>query len=411
MRRIKLFIFFVFLLATAQAQPSARVVGYLPTYRFDFSDQIAYCKLTHLNLAFANPDESGNLVMEDISQVMSDAKSGNPDIKIFISLGGGLTSTQHNYWANLIDNADNRPVIIGKIVDYVLAHDLDGVDVDLEWSHVTSGYSPFVIDLGIALEDHGKQISAALPNYTLFDNITSAALDAFDFINIMAYDATGPWDPNNPGQHSSYSFANAGVSFWRTEVGIEKERLTLGVPFYGYNFSTAPVTSVTYRQMTEISADYADIDNIGQIYYNGRPTITSKVILGNNNTGGIMIWEVAQDAFNELSLLTTIHNKFTTMGVQTTGLCGNEAVVDIKAIDVPDFKIYPNPASSYFVLSGHDIAFESVTVYNIAGQKVLTSLVEAQDELRFDIGELPGGMYFVGARVGGELVVKQLLVQ
>ena len=33
-----------------------RVVGYLPTYRFHLSDKIEYCKLTHLNLSFANPD-------------------------------------------------------------------------------------------------------------------------------------------------------------------------------------------------------------------------------------------------------------------------------------------------------------------------------------------------------------------
>ena len=34
---------------------AARVVGYLPYYRFSLNDKIQYCKITHLNIAFANP--------------------------------------------------------------------------------------------------------------------------------------------------------------------------------------------------------------------------------------------------------------------------------------------------------------------------------------------------------------------
>jgi len=48
---------------------NAMVVGYFPSWRFDLNNQINYCKITHLNLAFANPDSNGNLVMPDISSV------------------------------------------------------------------------------------------------------------------------------------------------------------------------------------------------------------------------------------------------------------------------------------------------------------------------------------------------------
>ena len=33
----------------------ARVVGYFPYYRFSLNNQIEYCRVTHLNIAFANP--------------------------------------------------------------------------------------------------------------------------------------------------------------------------------------------------------------------------------------------------------------------------------------------------------------------------------------------------------------------
>ena len=41
----------------------ARVVGYFPYYRFSLNDKIQYCKVTHLNIAFANPETDGTIVL------------------------------------------------------------------------------------------------------------------------------------------------------------------------------------------------------------------------------------------------------------------------------------------------------------------------------------------------------------
>ena len=41
----------------------ARVVGYFPYYRFSLNNQIEYCKVTHLNIAFANPLADGTIVL------------------------------------------------------------------------------------------------------------------------------------------------------------------------------------------------------------------------------------------------------------------------------------------------------------------------------------------------------------
>lgn len=304
---------------------AAMVVGYLPYYRFYLNDKIDYCKLTHLNLAFANPDINGNIIMPSISSVISKAKSENPNIVICISLaGGGLSSNQSSYWSNLIDIPSNRPNFISNIVDYVLANNLDGVDVDLEWSHVTSGYSDFVVELDAALNGHDKLLTVAFPQIR-YNNVTDAALSAFDFINIMSYDATGPWSPLSPGQHSSFQFAADAVNFWNTTVGIPAKKLTLGVPFYGYNFiSSATVTTFTYNEMVMENANNANLDQVGTSFYNGRSTIKAKVNLANTKSlGGIMIWEIGQDSYDEYSLLKTIHDEYTTLGIKTTGLCGN----------------------------------------------------------------------------------------
>jgi len=304
---------------------NAIVVGYFPSYRFDLNNQINYCKITHLNLAFANPDSNGNLIMPDITSVVNRAKSENPNIKICISIGGGaLTTEQANNWSNLIDNPQNTPTIVTKIVEYVLANNLDGVDVDLEWQYVTSGYSNFVINLNTELDKYSKIITAALPGTTKYTNITNNALQVFDFIHIMAYDFKGPWKPTDSGQHSSYSHAEQSINFWKNSIGVSGKKLTLGVPFYGWDFTNSSnVSAFRFSDMVSLNTSYADIDNVGSKFYNGRPTIRSKVKLASKEVNGIMIWELGQDSFTEYSLLQAIHKEYSNLGFTTTNLCND----------------------------------------------------------------------------------------
>ena len=308
----------------------ARVVGYFPYYRFSLNDKIQYCKVTHLNIAFANPETDGTIVLPGnygdlLKNVMDTARSQNSNIKIYISLaGGGFSDEIANTWKNFLASAQDRPILIDKIVSYVLDNGFDGVDLDLEWSHVTSGYSDFVIELRDALKAQAKGITAAYPSETKYDNLNEAALNALDFINIMSYDYTGPWNASVPGQHSSYNHAQRGVNFWKNTIGINPSKLTLGVPFYGYDFqNSTTVKSFTYGSMVASDVSNSEKDNVGNKYYNGRPTIANKVKLAAQNLSGIMIWELGQDSFSEYSLLETIHKTYTDLGVETTGLCGN----------------------------------------------------------------------------------------
>ena len=43
----------------------ARVVGYFPYYRFSLNDKIQYCKVTHLNISFANPQSMEQLFFQE----------------------------------------------------------------------------------------------------------------------------------------------------------------------------------------------------------------------------------------------------------------------------------------------------------------------------------------------------------
>ena len=307
----------------------ARVVGYFPYYRFSLNDKIQYCKVTHLNIAFANPETDGTIVLPGnsgdlLKNVMDTARSQNSNIKIYIAIGGGwLSDEMWNTYKNFLANPQDRPILIDKIVSYVLENGFDGVDVDLEWKYVTTGYSDFVIELSDALKARSKGITAAYPSETRYSLITEEALNALDFINLMVYDYTGPWNPS-PGQHSSYNHAKQGINFWKNTVGINPSKLTLGVPFYGYDFqNSTTVKSFTYGSMVDSDVSNSEKDNVGNKYYNGRPTIANKVKLASQNLSGIMIWRLGADSFSEYSLLETIHKTYTDLGVETTGLCGN----------------------------------------------------------------------------------------
>lgn len=309
----------------------ARVVGYFPTWRFTLTDKVDFCKLTHVNIAFGNPMVDGTIqlsnpsAISNLEQVISTAKLQNSSIQFYISLAGGVLSDQvANTWKSFLASSQDRPKLIDKIIEFVLENKLDGVDVDLEWSHVTQGYSDFVIELKKELSIHGKGMTAAFPSETKFSQISDQALAVFDFINIMVYDYTGSWNPSAPGQHSSYDHAERGINYWKNVVGIAGEKLTLGVPFYGYNFlNSTTVESFTYGSMVASNTSNSERDQVGNKYYNGRPTIASKVKLAAQNLSGIMIWELGQDSFTEYSLLQTIHKTYTDLGVKTTELCGN----------------------------------------------------------------------------------------
>ena len=309
----------------------ARVVGYFPTWRFTLTDKVDFCKLTHVNIAFGNPMVDGTIqlsnpsAISNLEQVISTAKLQNSNIQFYISLAGGVLSDQEaNTWKSFLASSQDRPKLIDKIIEFVLENKLDGVDVDLEWSHVTKGYSDFVIELKKELSIHGKGMTAAFPSETKFSQISDQALAVFDFINIMVYDYTGSWNPSQPGQHSSYNHAERGINYWKNIVGIAGEKLTLGVPFYGYNFlNSTTVESFTYGSMVASNTSNSERDQVGNKYYNGRPTIANKVKLAAQNLSGIMIWELGQDSFTEYSLLQTIHKTYSDLGVKTTELCGN----------------------------------------------------------------------------------------
>ena len=118
-------------------------------------------------------------------------------------------------------------------------------------------------------------------------------------------------DPNEPGPHSTYAKAKEDLNYWIKTRKVPKQKIGLGVPFYGYCFGTRYGESMSYKDIITTFAGADQQDQVipeggGVIHYNGLPTIKKKTKLAVKKAGGIMIWQLLQDAEGDDSLLAAI---------------------------------------------------------------------------------------------------------
>ena len=384
------------------AQTTPRVIGYVPDYRLYAVNQIDFTKLTHVNYSFGNPDASGNLVVTDITPLKNAIAATNPNIEILLSIGGGAVNVGN--WNAVLASNSSRAAFITQLVNYTVTHSIAGIDVDLEWDFANNtNYSPFVLELKTALDAQNKLMTAALPGGTLFAVITPQALAAFDFINIMAYDYTGPWQPSSPGQHSSYAQAQSAITFWKSHVAAGK--LNLGVPFYSHSFINATTTGPdrSFGEIVAANPANADVDQIGNDpnhyneYYNGRPTIAAKVGLADSEgLGGIMIWEVAQDSFDQYSLLTTIATTYATLSAP--------------AFDASVFLVYPNPTKDQVTIAMTDASpIDSIEINSFLGKHIQTLSSINAINTTINLAGYSDGIYFAKITSEGKQAVLKIV--
>ncbi|MEO8819703.1 MAG: glycosyl hydrolase family 18 protein [Ginsengibacter sp.] len=290
-----------------------KVVGYyflrsaLRDSTYADSNYLFLNKITHLNIAFINPDSNGNFNQKlAIDTLIKNAHQKN--IKVLASIAGGGS---HEYYHQLLKK-NNRQLFISNLIYLVKEYNLDGIDVDLEGDDIDDNYTDFVTELSAALRPLHKLMTAAIAT-AYKDELPDKALRQFDFVNVMSYDNTGPWRPDDPGDHSPYSMAVEDLDYWHNVRAIPKNKLVLGLPFYGYGFGPkdSPVLSMDYKQIVALYPNAQFSDTLALpgnmfLYFNNKNMIKRKTQLAMQKAGGVMIWELQGDAEGENSLLDVI---------------------------------------------------------------------------------------------------------
>ena len=270
------------------------VVGYV-FVRGSNTDNIRWHALTHLNIAFLYANEDGTLsdsqIGNSIAEIVEKAHKNN--VKVLVS----LRDDDQGELIKALTN--NRSTLVNNLLKFVKDYHLDGIDFDFEdWEK--EGVIPHLH--AFAREFHEKKGADVL--FTCAVNTWDRGYSKewhtwFDFINIMTYDVHGPW--NNEGQHSPYEESLAAVEFWKTNLNAPANKLTLGLPFYGYSWNEGdrPGQSYSYERILAKypEMDVSNQDQIESVYYNGKKTIMKKTQWAKDNKiAGVMIWQLGGDA-------------------------------------------------------------------------------------------------------------------
>lgn len=303
-------------------------------------------QLDQVNYAFAEI-EGGRAVLTSPDQDrenlrgLTALRQRNPDLKIVLSLGGWDGS---GGFSDAASTAARRETFARSCLDLLLAHDLDGVDLD--WEYPVSGGSGvhraqdrenFTLLLRTLRRTLDRQSRTDGREYLL--TIAGAAgqgylnciepqavAETVDHIFVMAYDFHGPWDRradfNAPVYAGGRGGVDAAVSGWLSR-GVAAEKLVLGMPMYGYIYqgctgpggSFASARSVSYdavrqeyltnpafRQLRHSQADVPYLLGNGAfLSYDDEASIAAKAALARERgLGGFGFWELSQDRTGKL---------------------------------------------------------------------------------------------------------------
>lgn len=239
--------------------------------------------LTHINIAFAKPTPDGKVELFDpyadvefdfadrtigtkeenkkgVFGQLRALKETNPNLKLMISIGGWTLSKD---FSDIAANPAIRDQFAKSCADFVVEHDLDGVDID--WEYPVEGGNTDVVhrpedkqnftllmksirnELNLAGAETGKRYELSFAGYTgtNFVNTIEPAevMQYVDFVNIMAYDYHGGWDsytsfnaPMNANEADPTDMADQCITkSIDTYIagGFPADSIVLGVPFYG----------------------------------------------------------------------------------------------------------------------------------------------------------------------------------
>ena len=289
-------------------------VAYFPAYRsISDIDTNMLSNLTHVVFSFLKPKADASLVLDDsresVQNVVNLVKRHNG--KIVIALNG-----DSKIYTTLISNVQTKKLLIDNIVAYAVKNQFDGVDMDWEYPNANKAndvtFGVFMKELSQELHSWHKTLSMAVTAgiYAggIKDGINQTAIDACDFVNLMAYDGITA-DPARPNDHSSYAMAVKVLDVWLTEKGLPKEKAVLGLPAYGKNPANA---AMSFKDLLKNGADLNGLEfTISGVtyYYNGFGVIKQKTELAKNRANGIMFWELGQDASGANSLIKAAKDK------------------------------------------------------------------------------------------------------
>ncbi|MFZ8921691.1 MAG: glycosyl hydrolase family 18 protein [Nitrosopumilaceae archaeon] len=285
---------------TANAESTKRVVGYFSYWESASIDSIEYSKVTDIIYFHIWPNPDGTLDttvvnQNDLNTIRDLAHLSG--VNVLIAAGGGGVSDGFPIMAA---NSTARANFVSNVVQYVLDNDLDGIDINWETQinqEKIDSQDILLEDLSDALRPLGKLVTVATSGEIV--ELKPTASSYVDWVNVMAYDMN--W---GNAEHSTFDDSISALEMYHNE-GISKEKLLLGIPFYGRDSDT---NAIKYNEIVSICNPSPSDNNCNGYFFNGIDLVQQKTqYVLDNGYGGVMIWNTGQDAYDQTSLLTAIN--------------------------------------------------------------------------------------------------------
>lgn len=281
--------------AIAEPPSAFRLVGYLPWYRLKTWSASHADALTDLIYFGIQPTTRGEFPANPIDRPALEKLRDLKRVigcRLHICVGGGDRSAG---FAALVERPRRRWAFVRQLRELAQRGGFDGVDYD--WEHPNgdaqlADYHRLIDETRRTWGNHGQVTVAQSP----WRDFGRGIYDAVDRVHVMSY--------NHKHPHARLADAQADVERM-LKFGCPRDKLVLGVPFYGRNQRGR---SRTYAEIAGSAAFQAGSDLVDGFAFNSRRTLRQKTRYTlDEELAGIMIWELGQDAAEaDRSLLQAI---------------------------------------------------------------------------------------------------------
>ncbi len=273
-------------------------------------------------------DGNGNLSGQLTNDTKAASQRGVTRLMLVHNYTGYINGKQAY---NVLSSYKKRKNLEYNILYIIRKEGYQGVNIDIEGLPPAgrTAYTAFLQELKQLFDPYGYTLTVSVPAKTYDDpyNSWSGAYDyreigkAADLVCIMTYDEH--WFGGQPGPVASLPWVQRVLDY--AIAAIPRQKILMGVPAYGYDWSAAGTKTIWWRNAGALAARYGGAywdnysccpyfvyyDKNGQrheVWYENKYSLKIKLDLAKNyGVAGIAVWRLG---FEDESFWQTLKEKF-----------------------------------------------------------------------------------------------------